>query len=146
MNIKDMIIWNKTIASPHINKKIMTSAFEFIFVFSNSSPEKRTFEDSHFDSKFRNVITGVNSSQNKYRTLNKATFPLYLPRKIMQQFGKPGDIWYDPCSGTGTTFHAAVLENKNFLGTELDIEQCNATNDRIRTENGKIKINFPEHE
>lgn len=141
-NIKDMIIWNKTIASPHINKQIMTSAFEFIFIFSNYEPEKRNFKDSHFDSKFRNVITGVNSSQNKYRHLNKATFPLYLPRTVMQQFGKPGDLWYDPCNGTGTTFHAAILEDKQYLGTELDIEQCDSSNKRIFFEEniGKLKM------
>lgn len=142
MNIKDIIIWNKTIASPHINKQIMTSAFEFIFIFSNYEPEKRNFKDSHFDSKFRNVITGVNSSQNKYRHLNKATFPLYLPRTVMQQFGKPGDLWYDPCNGTGTTFHAAILEDKKYLGTELDIEQCESSNKRIFFEEniGKLKM------
>lgn len=145
-NLKDMMIWNKTIASPHINKKIMTSAFEFIFVFSNDSPEKRTFEDSHFHSKFRNVITGVNSSQNKYRHLNKATFPLYLPRKVMQQFGKPRDIWYDPCNGTGTTFHAAILEDKDYLGTELDINQCESSNKRIFVEENIGKLEMKEGE
>lgn len=140
--IKDMIIWNKTIASPHIVPGIMNSAFEFIFIFSNEEPHKRNFIDGNFKGNFRNVITGMNSSQNKYRHLNKATFPLYLPRTIMQKFGKKLDIWYDPFSGTGTTFHAAILEERNFLGTEIDIDQCESTNKRIWIEESAQKFDF----
>lgn len=140
--LKDIIIWNKTIASPHIVPGIMNSAFEFIFIFSNDEPNKRNFKDGNFQGNFRNVITGVNSSQNKYRHLNKATFPLYLPRTLMQKFGKPKDIWYDPFSGTGTTFHAATLEDRHFLGTEIDINQCEATNKRIWMEEGTLKLQF----
>lgn len=142
--IKDVIIWNKTIASPHIVPGIMNSAFEFIFIFSNDEPEKRKFYDANFQGNFRNVITGVNSSQNKYRHLNKATFPLYLPRTIIQKFGKPKDIWYDPFSGTGTTFHACLLEQRDFLGTEIDIEQCESTNKRIFIEESALKFEFPD--
>jgi len=140
--IKDVIIWNKTIASPHIVPGIMNSAFEFIFIFSNDEPEKRKFYDANFQGNFRNVITGVNSSQNKYRHLNKATFPLYLPRTIIQKFGKPGDIWYDPFSGTGTTFHACLLERRDFLGTEIDIDQVESTNKRIFLEESAQKLDF----
>lgn len=142
--IKDVFIWNKTIASPHINKKIPNSAYEFIFVFSNDCPEKRTFEDSNFNGKFRNVITGLNSSQNQYRVLNKATFPLYLPRIFMQNFGKKQDIWLDPFSGTGTTFHAAILEEKHFLGSETDADQCEVTNKRIFIEESAPVFDFDQ--
>lgn len=146
MYIKDLIIWNKTIASPHIVPGIMNSAFEFIFILSNDNPQSRKFDDGNFKGNFRNVITGVNSSQNKYRHLNKATFPLYLPRTIMQKFGKPGDIWYDPFSGTGTTFHACILEKRDFLGTEIDIEQCESTNKRIFLEESALKMGFGDGE
>lgn len=141
--IKDIAIWQKTIVAPHIQPGIMNSGFEFIFIFSNDRPELKVFSDAKWSQgTFSNVIKGLNASQNKYSDLNKATFPLFLPRVFMQKFGKPRDIWYDPFSGTGTTFHAATIEDKYFLGTEIDIEQCEVTNKRIFIEESAQKIDF----
>lgn len=141
-NLKEIFIWNKTIASPNLNKKVVTSAFEFIYVLSNDKPHLRSFDDSKFESKFRNVITGVNASQNEYKDLNKATFPLYLPRHFMNNFGKEGDIWYEPFNGTGTTPHAAILENRDYIATELDPKQVVVTEARIDNEELKSKLDF----
>jgi len=141
-NLKEIFIWNKTIASPNLNKKVVTSAFEFIYVLSNDKPHLRSFDDSKFESKFRNVITGVNSSQNEYKDLNKATFPLYLPRHFMNNFGKEGDIWYEPFNGTGTTPHAAILEKRDYIATELDPKQVVVTEARIDNEEMKTKFDF----
>lgn len=140
-HIKEVMIWEKTIASPNINKQIMTSVFEFIFVFSNVEPQKRNFVDL-VKPAFKNVIRGLNSSQNKYRHLNKATYPLYLPRTIIQAFGKPKDIWYDPFMGTGTTAHACELEDRHWVGTELDADQVESTNKRLWVEENQSKLDF----
>lgn len=140
-DIKEVMIWEKTIASPNINKQIMTSVFEFIFVFSNVEPQKRNFVDL-VQPAFKNVIRGLNSSQNKYRHLNKATYPLYLPRTIIQAFGKKGDVWYDPFMGTGTTAHACFLEERHWVGTELDADQVESTNKRIWVEENQSKLDF----
>jgi DNA modification methylase len=141
--IKDIAIWEKTIVAPHIQPGVMNSAFEFIFIFSNDEPEKKVFRDATWSQgNFNNVIKGINASQNKYRHLNKATFPMYLPRIFMQKFGKKADLWYDPFSGTGTTFHAAIIEERHFLGTEIDIEQCEATNKRVFIEESALKLDF----
>lgn len=145
-NMKEVFIWNKTIASPHINKKIVTSAFEFIFCLSNDEPEKRTFNDGNFDGKFRNVITGVNASQNKHREHNKATFPLYLPRTFIKNFGKKKDIWFDPFNGTGTTYHACEIEGRDYVGTEIDDNQVDVSENRVEQEQSKLKIDFPEQD
>lgn len=139
-NLKELFIWNKTIASPNIQKKIVTSAFEKIFCFSKDNPDNRLFSDANFDPKFRNVITGLNSSQNKFKELNKATFPMYLPRTFMKNFGQEGDLWFDPFSGTGTTFHGARIEKRNFIGTELDGRQSDVTEKRVKEEDSKLKL------
>lgn len=145
--LKDRMIWQKSIVAPHIQPGIMNSAFEDIFIFSNDRPNFKVFSDAKWSQgTFNNVIKGINASQNKYRSLNKATFPLYLPRIFMQNFGKKGDIWFDPFSGTGTTFHAATIEERHFVGTEIDIEQCEATNKRIFVEEGTLKLDFGEGE
>lgn len=145
--LKDVMIWQKSIVAPHIQPGVMNSAFEYIFIFSNDRPNYKVFTDAKWSQgTFNNVIKGVNASQNKYRELNKATFPLYLPRIFMQHFGKKSDLWFDPFSGTGTTFHAAIIEERHFVGTEIDIAQCEATNKRIFIEEGTLKIEFPDGE
>jgi DNA modification methylase len=143
--IKDIVIWKKSIVAPHIQEGIMNSAFEFIIIFSNDRPELKKFSDANWrQGTFNNVIEGINASQNKHRNLNKATFPLYLPRVFMQNFGKKLDIWYDPFNGTGTTGQAAALEERYYLGTEIDIEQVVVTQERVEEENSKLKLDFGE--
>lgn len=141
--IKDRMIWNKTIAAPHIQPGIMNSKFEDIIIFSNDEPQKKKFNDANWkQGTFNNVIEGINASRNQYSDLNKATFPLYLPRTFMQKFGKAKDIWFDPFSGTGTTFMAATMEDRHFLGTEIDKMQCDATNERKWIEDSALKLDF----
>lgn len=143
--IKDRMIWKKKIVAPHIQEGIMNSGFEDIIIFSNDQPEKKKFYDANWSQgTFSNVIDGINASQNKYAELNKATFPLYLPRTVIQKFGKKKDIWYDPFNGTGTVFHACELEGRDFVGTELDPEQCVVSEERVELEAGKLKIEFGE--
>lgn len=141
--IKDRLVWQKSIVAPHIQPGIMNSAFEDIIVFSNDRPHLKMFSDAKWSQgTFNNVIKGINASQNKYKMLNKATFPVYLPRIFMQNFGGKGKLWYDPFSGTGTTFLAATMEEMKFLGTELDPKQCEATNKRIFIEESQGKLDF----
>lgn len=143
--IKDRMIWKKKIVAPHIQEGIMNSGFEDIIIFSNDEPHKKKFYDANWkQGTFSNVIEGINASQNQHSSLNKATFPLYLPRTVIQKFGKKKDIWYDPFNGTGTTFHACELEDRYFVGTELDPEQCVVSEDRVELEQSKLKIEFPE--
>lgn len=141
-NIKDIIIWNKSIAPPHIQAGCMNCAFEFIFIFSNQKPWQKKFDDGNFQGTFRNVIEGVNASQNEYKHLNKATFPLYLPRTILNMFGKKNELIYDPCMGTGTTAIAAVVEDRRWIGSELDKDQIDVALMRIQRECNKLKLPF----
>ncbi|MEO0375468.1 MAG: DNA methyltransferase [Cyanobacteria bacterium P01_A01_bin.17] len=46
--------------------------------------------------------------------------PLATMRQLVQDFSKPGDTVLDPFCGSGTTAHAAILENRDFYTVELD--------------------------
>lgn len=140
--IKDKIIWRKTIAAPNIVKGIMRNSYEDIFIFSNQNPESRNFEDVEFSGSFSNVIESTGSSKNKFAKINKATYPLYLPRVIINSFCTKGQLIYDPFNGTGTTGDACVIENMNYIASELDPAQCDITNQRIKDQSAKIKIPF----
>jgi len=140
--IKDKLIWNKSIAAPNIVPGIMRSAYEDIFIFSNDNPESRDFKDGEFSGSFSNVLSGVNASQNKHRKLNKATFPLYLPRTILNHWGEKGQLVYDPFNGTGTTGDACVIEKRDYIGSELDPLQCAASNQRIKDRTAAKEFDF----
>ena len=119
--------------------------YEDIFIFSNDNPASRDFKDGEFSGKFSNVLDGVNASGNKYRKHNKATFPLYLPRTILNHFGEHGQLIYDPFNGTGTTGDACVIEHRDYIGSELDADQCEITNKRIQNRSIIQEFNFEQN-
>lgn len=141
-NIKDIIVWNKTVAPPHICPGVMNSKFEFIIILSNQNPHMKKFDDGNFKGNFNNVIEGRNASGNKYAKLNKATFPGYLPRTILNMFGDKKDLIYDPFSGTGTTQESCIIEGRNFIGSELSEKQHIITEERIKNEFSRPRFQF----
>lgn len=144
-HIKDRMIWQKTIVAPHIQPGVLNSGFEDIIIFSKDRPELKVFSDAKWNQgSFSNVLKGINASQNKHAKLNKATFPLYFPRTILNRWGKKGDLVYDPFNGTGTTADACVMEHFDFIGSEIDPEQCEVTNTRIKEQTAKLTFNFGE--
>jgi site-specific DNA-methyltransferase (adenine-specific) len=58
--------------------------------------------------------------------------PLDIPRHFMQIFGKQNDVWFDPYMGTGTTAVAAILEKKQYIGSEIFDEYCKISENRIK--------------
>jgi DNA modification methylase len=49
---KDVLVWKKNNFPPAIEPGVMSTAFEFIFVFSNEAPDKRKFYDANFHANF----------------------------------------------------------------------------------------------
>ncbi len=131
--IKDIIIWNKNTAAPAIEPGVMTSKFEFIMILSDDEPEKRKFHKANFRGTFPNVIEGGNASGNKFADIHKATFPQYLPDKIIANFTNEGDIIFDPFMGIGTTAMSALQLKRNYIGCEISKEYCDIAEQRIKS-------------
>lgn len=131
--IKDIIIWNKSAAAPAIEPGVLTSKFEFIIIFSNDSPEKRKFKKANFHGNFTNVLEGNNAGQNKFSDIHKATFPQYLPDKLIVNFSNEGGVIYDPFMGLGTTAMSAKMLKRNYIGSEISEEYCKIAEDRVKS-------------
>lgn len=131
-NIKDIIIWHKTQAPPAIEPGVMNTAFEFIIILSNEKPDKRKFYDCKIKGNFNNVIYGNNASQNKFAKEHKATFPLYLPERIIENFTNKEDIILDPFMGTGTTAVAAQKLGRKYIGIEIDNNYIKIAKEQLR--------------
>jgi site-specific DNA-methyltransferase (adenine-specific) len=123
---KDVIIWVKSNSAPSICPKVMTSSFEYIYIFSKYDfPEKRKIDKANFDNRnsfFKNVIiTNVNQGNN-FSHINSACFPLEIPLTIIKNFSKEGDIVMDCFGGMGTTAKASIELKRNYLYIDNDLE------------------------
>jgi len=61
-------------------------------------------------------------------------FPEELPRRCINAYGKlgPDVIAFDPFSGSGTTGIAALRLGCSYIGFEIDKDQVDASNERLR--------------
>lgn len=69
----------------------------------------------------------VPANMADYRGIDKrhpAPFPLELATRIVQMFSFAGDTVLDPFCGTGTTMAAAMQNQRNSIGVEIDDEYC----------------------
>jgi len=140
-NIKEVIIWRKGFGEPAISEKVFNSAFEYIIIFSNNEPNKRYFADANFKRGTQsNIFEIFNSHSNPFAQQHRAIMPLDIPRYFMINFGKENDIWYDPYIGTGTTAIAAIMEKRNYLGSEISKEYFELATKRINNEQCQYKL------
>jgi len=136
-NIKEILIWHKKQVQPSIQETCLSSAFEFILVFSSKkSAENRSFERAFFNNKVRgqlntNVIYGNNAAKEKNNTDNKAIFPQYFVEFFVKKFTQEGDIVLDPFIGSGTTGIVAKKFRRHFIGFEINKDYADEGMKRI---------------
>mgnify|MGYP001027579303 CR=1 FL=1 len=131
-NIKEIIIWNKKHGVPAMEPGVFNSAYEYIIIFSNDQPSKRKFYDCTFRGTQNNVFVIKNKHSNPFAKQHKAIMPLDIPRYLMINFGQNNDLWYDPYMGTGTTALAAIMEERNYIGSEISSEYCDIIEKRLK--------------
>jgi DNA modification methylase len=57
--------------------------------------------------------------------------PLCVLSPLIQAFSCPGDLVIDPFCGSGSTLLAAKLQDRRFIGIELDPSYCQTARDRL---------------
>ncbi len=65
-------------------------------------------------------------------TQHPAIFPEQLAQDHIISWSNPNDIILDPFMGSGTTAKMALLNNRNYIGFELDKHYCDIANERIQ--------------
>ena len=61
----------------------------------------------------------------------RGNFSPYIPRNVILRYSQEGDTVLDCFMGSGTTGKMAVLNNRNFIGIELDEGYFNIAKKRI---------------
>jgi len=129
--IKEKFIWRKSHGSQATNSRVCSSRWEYIWCLSNQNPLYKAFEDVDSLANWTNVIE-IKTTKNIHAKDHKAVFPLNLPRKFIEKFGREGDIWYDPFMGTGTTARACIKAGRKFVGSEMSKKVWNIAQKEIK--------------
>jgi site-specific DNA-methyltransferase (adenine-specific) len=85
----------------------------------------------------RNNIWKINvgkghTTKDNYAYEHPAMFPEELARDHILTWSNPGDIVFDPFMGSGTTGKMAILNNRNFIGIELNENYYKIAEKRIK--------------
>ena len=148
-NIHDTMIWEKdSFSYPDVSR--YRACFEYMFVFSkgrpatvnliadrknkyagtvvhgtNRLPDGTTFRKSN-DKKSNVAEFGVRFNvwkipgEKNNTSGHPAVFPEQLAQDHILSWSNPGDVVFDPFLGSGTTAKMSVLNNRRFIGMELD--------------------------
>ncbi len=83
------------------------------------------------------ICAGNNTSDDK--TDHPAVFPESLANDHILSWSDTGDLVFDPFMGSGTTAKMAKINNRNFIGIELDENYFEIAKDRISQATGASK-------
>ena len=78
-------------------------------------------------------ITGKNNStKDEIAFKHPAIFPENLAEDHIISWSNSNDLIYDPFTGSGTTLKMALLNNRNFIGSEISKEYTHIAQQRIQ--------------
>ena len=138
--IADTIVWKKSNAIPHpASYNRLNRIIEFVFVFCRKKElkdfncYKKISKISPKGQKYYEIIDNFITAKNNDGStdINKATYSTEFCEKLLKIYTKESDIIYDPFMGTGTTGFACKKNNRNFIGSEISLEQVNYSKIRI---------------
>ena len=154
-NMRGEIIWNKSAGAgistawgsfQSASNPILRDVHEYILIFSKGNykrerdkNEKELRKDNITKEEFIEWTKSVwtMNTESAKRIGHPAPFPEELPNRLIKLFSFTNDIVIDPFMGSGTTAIAAIKNNRNFVGYEINKEYINLANNRILN----LKIN-----
>lgn len=158
-NLHDTMIWNKGgFTAVGALKTRYAQVFEYMFVFVKGklktfNPLKDRLNKKQTGTFLKNKRladgsmgeVGKYGNRNKYgqrfniwelantdRSEHPAVFPEKLIADHIISWSNEGDLVYDPFMGSGTTAKMAILNNRNWIGSEISSEYCNIIEERIK--------------
>lgn len=133
-SLADTIIWDKGHGTPAMAHKVLTSCFEFIYVFSEKAT--RAIGTKDFHGTINNIIRIPAQRNNEYSDIHNATFPIALPFEIIVNFTNDNNAVLDLFGGTGTTLIACEQLNRQCYMMELDEHYCDVIIQRWENHTG----------
>lgn len=72
------------------------------------------------------------STKDDFAFKHPAIFPEQLANDHIISWSNEGDIVYDPFMGSGTTAKMAILNGRNWIGSEMSEEYCKIIEERVK--------------
>ena len=128
--IKDIIIWDKVHGQPAMHEKVLNSCYEMILILEDDNKKGRMIQNAKFERGTMNNVLKMGRGK-RIEQSHAAAFPEQLPHLMIKNFSSIGDLIYDPFTGTGTTLKMAILNSRNYIGSEISKEYCEISEKRI---------------
>jgi DNA modification methylase len=125
-NIKQILIWNRS-NTPKLDNNYFYPINEWIFWIKENKQSKTKF--------FRKKCVfqkSIISLKPNVKNNHPAPFPLQLANNFILSCTDKNDIVYDPFIGSGTTAIASIINNRNYIGSEISKNYVNIANKRIK--------------
>ena len=97
---------------------------------------KITINDQYHPQSVIDFTNGDRTKENDHPTQK----PLNLIRYLIKTYSNEGETIFDGYSGSGTTAHACVMENRNFIGSETDKKYFDKSMRRIYLAKSQTKL------
>lgn len=141
------IIWNKAAsASPSTawgswmsaSNPVLRDVHEYILVFSKEGFRRPQGERENTISK-EDFLAWTKSvwdfpAVQARKIGHPAPFPVELPHRCIQLYTYKGDVVLDPFAGSGSTCLAAKMDERHFVGYEIDPDYCGLAEARLEIE------------
>lgn len=165
-NLHNTMIWNKTNPMPQIQYNRYSDSFEYMFILSKG--KVRNFNPILIDCKDAGNnynYTAKHPSENKERvkkdfvinnkkklsnvwnvavSKSQAEHPAIFPQKLIDKhiisWSNKNYLIYDCFMGSGTTALSCIKYNRNFIGSEISKEYCDAAMKRIEQHKQQLRL------
>jgi len=155
-NLHDTMIYEKNGTGACGSNNCYWQTFEYMFVFSKGKPKtfnpiqkdkarnkeekvayrqkngtlKRKVKEKGRDTKDASNVWSFAVGGNL--TGHPAVFPEQLANDHILSWSNENDIVYDPFMGSGTTAKMSILNNRNWIGSEISSEYCEIIEERVK--------------
>ena len=157
-NLHDTMIYQKD-NCPFPSSNRYYANFEYMFIFSKGNPKTFNPIIDRKNKSFGRKITGTNRqkdgntkpiknkgneikefgvrfnnwliSDGKRQKKHPAIFPEQLANDHIISWSNENDLVYDPFMGSGTTAKMAIINNRNWIGSEMSEEYCKIIEERL---------------
>lgn len=131
--LHNILVWEKNNCTP--SQFYMKNCEYILFLRKGKAKWINNIGDSKTVHKFKNIIG------NKLHPTEK---PVELISFYIKNSSNEGNLILDPFMGSGSTGEACVLNNRNFIGIELDNEYFKLAEDRLYKllDKNDAKINY----
>jgi site-specific DNA-methyltransferase (adenine-specific)/modification methylase len=129
--IKDIIVWDKGHGQPSMHNQVLNSCYELILILENDKKFGRLIQNAKFERGKMDNILRIGRGKKVHNT-HGAVFPEKLAETLIEAFSNPNELVYDPFMGSGTTAKMSIINQRNYIGSEISQEYCTIAEKRIQ--------------